>query len=113
VTTPTARRGWQALAAIAAMAIITVTVVAFARPGRTPGPAFPPLHPAAAPAGWRHLTLPNRTAVLSYPPSLRPLAGDKVAVSAARRSPGGRSSSTSTPPPGKAASGWPAGPPSG
>jgi hypothetical protein len=27
--------------------------------------------------------------VLSYPPSLRPLAGDKVAVSAARRSPGG------------------------
>jgi hypothetical protein len=89
VTIPTARRGWQALAAIAAMAIITITVVAFARPGRTPGPAFPPLHPAAAPAGWRHLTLPNRTAVLSYPPSLRPLAGDKVAVSAARRSPGG------------------------
>src|SRR5436190_1174388 len=32
------------------MAIITVTVVAFARPGRTPGPAFPPLHPAAASA---------------------------------------------------------------
>ena len=71
MTTPTARRGWQALAAIAAMAIITITVVAFARPGRTPGPAFPPLHPAAASAGWRHLT-PNRTAVLSYPPSLRP-----------------------------------------
>ena len=109
MTTPTARRGWQALAAIAAMAIITITVVAFARPGRTPGPAFPPLHPAAASAGWRHLT-PNRTAVLSYPPSLRPLAGDKVAVSGARA---GRSSSTSTPPPGKAASGWPAGPPSG
>jgi hypothetical protein len=38
---------------------------------------------------WPHLTLPNGTAVLSYPPSLRPLAGDKDAVSAARLSPGG------------------------
>jgi len=43
----------------------------------------------AAPAGWPHLTLPDGAAVLSYPPSLRRLAGDTDAVSAARLSPGG------------------------
>jgi hypothetical protein len=89
VTTRITRRGWQALAAVAAMSIITITVVAFALPGPSRGGEFPLLHPAAAPASWRHVTLPGGTAVLSYPPSLRPLAGDKVAVSAARRSPGG------------------------
>jgi len=89
VTAHITRRGWQVLAAIAATAIITITVVAFAAAGRSPGEAFPPLHPAAAPAGWPHLTLPNGTAVLSYPPSLRPIAGDKVAVSAARLRTGG------------------------
>ncbi len=34
-------------------------------------------------------SLPNGTAVLSYPPSLLPVAGDKDAVSAARLSPAG------------------------
>jgi hypothetical protein len=87
VTARTARRGRYALAAIAVTAAIAiaVTVVAFALPGR----AFPPLHPAAAPASWHHVALPNGTAVLSYPPSLRRLAGDTDAVSAARLSPGG------------------------
>ena len=89
MTARTARRGRYALAAIAAMAAIAITVVAFTLPGRPPGRAFPPLHPAAAPAGWPHLTLPNGTAVLSYPPSLHPLAGDTDAVSAARLGPGG------------------------
>ena len=89
MTARTTRRGRYALAAIAAVAAIAITVVAFALPGRPPGRAFPPLHPAAAPAGWPHLTLPNGTAVLSYPPSLRPLAGDTDAVSAARLGPGG------------------------
>jgi hypothetical protein len=87
------RHGWLVLAAIAAAAIaaaaIAITAIAFAVPGRPPGPAFPTLRPAAAPASWRHLTLPNRTAVLFYPPELRPLAGDKDAVSAARLSPAG------------------------
>ena len=90
MTVRTARRGRYALAAIAvtaAIAAIAVAVVAFALPGRSPGRAFPPLHPAAAPAGWPHLALPNGTAVLSYPPSLRPLAGDTDAVSAARLGP--------------------------
>jgi hypothetical protein len=90
VTVGTARRSRYALAAIAAIAasaVAVVAVVAFALPGRSPGRAFPPLHPAAAPAGWPHLALPNGTAVLSYPPSLRRLAGDTDAVSAARLGP--------------------------
>jgi hypothetical protein len=88
VTAHATRRGRYALAVIAAIAIV-IAVVAFARPGRPPARAFPLLHPAAAPAGWHHAALPNGTAVLSYPPSLRPLAGDTNAVSAALRGPGG------------------------
>jgi hypothetical protein len=69
------------------------------RPTHTPHPApnthpvqsraFPALTPATAPATWRRLTLPNGTAVLSYPPSLRPVSGDKDAVTVARVSPAG------------------------
>jgi hypothetical protein len=88
VSASTARRGWYALAAIAAVAALAITLV-FTLPGRSPGRAFPPLVPAAAPAVWPHLTLPNGTAVLSYPPLLHPVAGDTDAVSAARLSPGG------------------------
>jgi len=87
--THTARRGRLILAAMTATAAIVVTVAALTVSGRSPGHAFPHLHPAAAPANWRHLTLPNGTAVLSYPPSLRPISGDKVAVSAARLTPHG------------------------
>jgi hypothetical protein len=91
VTARTARRGRYVLAAIAVTAAIAiaVTAAAFALPGRPPGRAFPPLRPAAAPASWHHVALPNGTAVLSYPPSLRRLAGDTDAVSAARLGPGG------------------------
>ena len=91
MTARTARRGGYALAAIAVTAAIAiaVTAAAFALPGRPPGRAFPPLRPAAAPASWHHVALPNGTAVLSYPPSLRRLAGDTDAVSAARLGPGG------------------------
>jgi hypothetical protein len=90
MTAHIARRSGLLLAAIAAaIAAVAISAVAFAGPARPAGPAFPRLHPAAAPASWRHLTLPNGTAVLSYPPGLRPVAGDKDAVSAARLSPGG------------------------
>ena len=91
MTASTARRGRYALAAIAAIAAVVALAIAvvFTLPGRSPGPAFPALVPAAAPALWPHLTLPNGTAVLSYPPSLHPLAGDKDAVSAGRLGPGG------------------------
>jgi hypothetical protein len=84
----TTRRGRLVLAAIAAIAI-AITAVALTGPGRTPRVGFPRLRPAAAPASWRHATLPDRTAVLSYPPALRPLTGDEDAVSAARLGPGG------------------------
>jgi len=50
---------------------------------------FPTLTPAPAPVTWHRLTLPNRTAVMSYPPSLQPITGDSDAVSVARRSPAG------------------------
>jgi hypothetical protein len=88
MTVSTARRGRLVLAAIAAIAIV-ITAVAFTGAGRPPRAGFPPLSPAAAPASWQHLTLPNQTAVLSYPPGLRPIAGDKDAMSAARLSPAG------------------------
>lgn len=82
-------RGRPALAVLASVAAVAVAVATFALVGGSPGRAFPPLVPAAAPAGWPHLTLPNRTAVLSYPPSLRPVSGDTDAVSAAQVSSGG------------------------
>jgi hypothetical protein len=82
-------RGRPALAVLASVAAIAVAAATFALLGGSPGRAFPTLVPAAAPAGWPHLTLPNRTAVLSYPPSLRPVSGDTDAVSAAQVSSGG------------------------
>jgi hypothetical protein len=83
------RRNRYLLAAIAAIAAVAITVAAVALLERPTGRPFPRLVPAAAPAGWRHAALPNRTAVLSYPPSLHPLAGDTDAVSVARLSRGG------------------------
>jgi hypothetical protein len=82
-------RGRPALAVLASVAAVAVAAVTFALLGGSPGRAFPALVPAAAPAGWAHQTLPNGSAVLSYPPSLRPIAGDTDAVSAARLGPGG------------------------
>jgi hypothetical protein len=74
---------------MAVTAAIVATVLVFAWPGQTSGRAFPPLHPAAPPASWPNLALPNGAAVLSYPPSLHPIAGDKDTVSAALVSPDG------------------------
>jgi hypothetical protein len=73
--------------AIAAAIAIVGGILAFALPGHSPRSAFPPIAAAAPPAGWSHVALPDGTAVLSYPPALRPLHGDKVAVSVAKVSP--------------------------
>ena len=92
MTIPTRRRARLILGAITAtiaVAAIAVGAFAFAPPGSAAGQTFRQLRPAAAPASWRHLTLPGGTAVLSYPPGLRPLTGDADAVSAARLGPGG------------------------
>jgi len=48
------------------------------------------LVPAPAPRGSHHLTLPNSTAVLFYPPTMHPVSGDSDAVSAARLGPDGQ-----------------------
>ena len=50
----------------------------------SPGP-FSWLVPAAAPAGWKHVSLPDRGGVLSYPPSLAPIGADSRSVSVAKR----------------------------
>jgi len=88
MTTAAARRSGYVLAALAAI-VVTVSVVTLALPGHPPERAFPTLDPAAAPTGWPRAALPGGTAVLSYPPSPRPLPGDKGTVSAARLGPGG------------------------
>ncbi|MGH3305336.1 MAG: hypothetical protein ACRDOK_27460 [Streptosporangiaceae bacterium] len=80
-------------ALLAATAAAAALIAAFAVPGQqrdaVQSRGFPRLTPAAAPAAWRHLTLPDRTAVLAYPPSLRPVIGDTDAVSVAKRGPAG------------------------
>jgi hypothetical protein len=84
------------LALVAGLAATGSLMLAFAGstgPGHTRAAtsvsAFRALVPAPAPAGWSGLPLPNGTAVLSYPPTLRPVISDGDAVSAARLSPGG------------------------
>ena len=96
MATSSRRHGRRALAvllgtaSLAALAAIVLTVTVLAAPAsRTPASGFPALVPAAAPASWPRLTLPNGTAVLSYPPSLHPLHADTDAASAARVTPGG------------------------
>jgi hypothetical protein len=88
------RRG--VLALVAGLAAAGSLVLAFAgspRPGPTrataPVSAFRALVPAPAPAGWSSLPLPDGTAVLSYPPTLRRVISDRDAVSAARLGPRG------------------------
>lgn len=48
------------------------------------------LVPAAAPAGWKHVSPPSGGAVLSYPPSLKPIHGDNASASVAKRDKSGR-----------------------
>jgi hypothetical protein len=88
VTARTLRRRIFVLAAITAMAATAFAVIAFALPRHLAGRTLLSLQPAAA-AGWPHLTLPNGTAELFYPPSLHPIAGDTDAITAARLSPRG------------------------
>jgi hypothetical protein len=88
------RRGVLALAAgLAATGSLALAFAVSTGPGHTRVTtlvsAFQALVPAPAPAGWSSLPLPNGTAVLSYPPTLRRVISDSDAVSAARLGPGG------------------------
>ena len=94
VTITSWRRG--VLALVAGLAATGSLVLAFAvstRPGHTRATtlasAFQALVPTPAPAGWSRLPLPDETAVLSYPPTLRRVISDSDAVSAAQLGPGG------------------------
>ena len=90
VTIMSRRRGVLALVAgLAAMGSVVLAFAVSTRPGHTRASAFQALVPAPAPAGWSRLPLPNGTAVLSYPPTLRRVISDSDAVSAARLGPGG------------------------
>ena len=87
------RGGWAKLATLAAAMVAMLSVAlgslasaATVKPSghHTASPAaFSWFKPAPPPSGWRQLALPSGTAVLSYPPSLRPLMGDRGSVSAA------------------------------
>jgi hypothetical protein len=83
------RRGRYAAATLAVVAATAAIFVALAQPGLPARRTFLPLQPVAAPAGWTRAALPNGTAVLSYPPALHPVAGDKGTISAAQLGPGG------------------------
>jgi hypothetical protein len=93
------RGGWAKLATLTAVMVAMLSVAvgsvasaATVKPSgdHTADPAaFSWFKPAPPPSGWRQLALPSGTAVLSYPPSLRPLKGDHGSVSAASRGPDG------------------------
>jgi hypothetical protein len=51
--------------------------------------AFAWFHAEPAPAGWRHMELPDATAVLSIPPNATPVPGDPGTVSATVTAPNG------------------------
>ena len=79
------RRVALGAAAVLAAALVAVAVAGISgrSAGSSNGPAFPAIHPAAAPAGWLSATLPDG-AVLWYPPSMRPVTADRGAASAVR-----------------------------
>ena len=77
-----------AYSAGAAFVAIGATALVLGLSGR-PAQTVPLPAAAPAPAGWHRASLPNGTAVLSYPPSLRRIASDADAVSVGRLSPAG------------------------
>jgi hypothetical protein len=82
-------RGRHLLAVIAAAIAVAAAIAAAALAAGPARAGFPPLRPAAAPAGWPRATLPGGAAVLAFPPSLHRVISDADAVSAARLGPGG------------------------
>lgn len=89
MTFPTTRRGTFGLGAVVIAATVLVALLVSAVTGHPPRGPFSWLSERPAPSTWHRLTLPNGTAVLSYPPALGPIAGDRDAVSVALRSPSG------------------------
>jgi hypothetical protein len=102
VTATASRRLARHLATAAVTATATLATVALAAAvtgcqssapaathsgGRTTLPKVPPVHLLTAhraPSGWRVLSLPDRGAVLAFPPSMHRVQSDHGAVSAAQ-----------------------------
>lgn len=82
-------KGEVALGAAVVVAGATLAFGVVAAGASTP-PAFRWFAPASAPSGWKHARLSSGTAVLSYPASLKRIAGDKVSISVARKDASGR-----------------------
>ena len=82
------RRGGFIAAAVLAAGAGGAVLATSAQPGPSPARALG-FSAQAAPAGWPHRELGNGTAVLSYPPTLRPIPGDAGTVSVAMRSSAG------------------------
>jgi len=82
------RRGGFIAAAVLAVGAGGAVLATSAQPGPSPARALG-ISAQAAPAGWPHRELGNGTAVLSYPPTLRPIPGDTGTVSVAMRSSAG------------------------
>jgi hypothetical protein len=93
MTSARAARGGVIALGLAVAAAIAALAFAFwparsATPSRTLDRAT--LVPAPAPRGWHQLMLPDGTAVLFYPPTMRRFSADSDAVSAARLGPDGQ-----------------------
>jgi hypothetical protein len=88
MATRSRRRGGFIAAAVLAAGAGGAVLATSAQPGPSPARALG-FSAQAAPAGWPHRELGNGTAVLSYPPTLRPIPGDTGTVSVAMRSSAG------------------------
>jgi hypothetical protein len=79
------------LALVAAVAAVASALgrTGSAAPARAADRASLRLGPAPAPAGWQHLTLPNGSAVMYYPPGMHSITADADAVTAVRLGPDG------------------------
>ena len=88
MATSSRRRGGFIAAAVLAAGAGGAVLATSAQPGPSPARALG-FSAQAAPAGWPHRELGNGTAVLSYPPTLRPIPGDSGTVSVAMRSSAG------------------------
>ncbi len=82
-------RPWRpGLAAIAAAVVAAVAALTAALPGGGGRTSVPAIRASAAPAAWHSAALQDG-AVLSYPPSMRPVGSDPGSASAAQLSPAG------------------------
>ena len=74
---------WVVSGLVTLIVLAVVTAVAVTVAGDQQKGPFAWLVPTSAPTNWDHVVTPAGTAVLSYPPSFRPVHGDPLSVSVA------------------------------